>query len=209
MKRGFTLIELLVVIAIIAILAAILFPVFAQAKEAAKRTSCLSNLNQLGKASMMYMSDYDDSYYPHRFNCRDSSNAFATCPAYVGTGGVLLPEAQMLTGGALDRYYWVYIIQPYTKNYNVFKCPDTPNGFIPGAVTAPLCSGAGCTGNGYGGQNSYGHNDAWLSPAARSRIPWATLPPLAATSVPRVSSTIMIVDGTYYGQSPTSPTRAA
>jgi prepilin-type N-terminal cleavage/methylation domain-containing protein len=60
MKRGFTLIELLVVIAIIAILAAILFPVFAQAKEAAKRTSCLSNSNQLGKAMLMYMGDNDD-----------------------------------------------------------------------------------------------------------------------------------------------------
>lgn len=59
-KGGFTLIELLVVIAIIAILAAILFPVFAQAKEAAKQTSCLSNTKQIGTASMMYENDYDD-----------------------------------------------------------------------------------------------------------------------------------------------------
>lgn len=61
-SRGFTLIELLVVIAIIAILAAILFPVFAQAKQSAKRTVTISNLKQLGTATMMYLGDHDDVY---------------------------------------------------------------------------------------------------------------------------------------------------
>src|SRR5678816_3817185 len=60
MRRGFTLIELLVVIAIIAILAAILFPVFAQAKAAAKKTACLSNNKQIGIALYMYLTDFDD-----------------------------------------------------------------------------------------------------------------------------------------------------
>ncbi len=60
--NGFTLIELLVVIAIIAILAAILFPVFAQAKLAAKKTASSSNLNQIGKGVMLYLGDYDDTY---------------------------------------------------------------------------------------------------------------------------------------------------
>jgi len=202
MKRAFTLIELLVVIAIIAILAAILFPVFAQAKEAAKRTSCLSNLNQLGKASMMYLADYDDTLYPHRFNCRDANNNFETCRQYLDGNGNIIPDAVMLTGGALDRYFWVYIIQPYTKNYNVFKCADAPNAFVPGALTAPACTGAGCTGDGYGGQNSYGHNDAYLSPAGAFADPAGNPQTVSATSVPRPASTIMIVDGTYYGAVP-------
>jgi prepilin-type N-terminal cleavage/methylation domain-containing protein/prepilin-type processing-associated H-X9-DG protein len=62
MRRAFTLIELLVVIAIIAILAAILFPVFAKAREAARATSCRSNLKQIGTAVMMYLQDYDETY---------------------------------------------------------------------------------------------------------------------------------------------------
>lgn len=60
--RGFTLVELLVVIAIIAILAAILFPVFARAKEAAKKTTCLSHLKQLNTAAILYAGDADDSF---------------------------------------------------------------------------------------------------------------------------------------------------
>ena len=64
-KKGFTLIELLVVIAIIAILAAILFPVFAQARQKARMTSCLSNLKQLGTGLMMYVQDYDETLTPH------------------------------------------------------------------------------------------------------------------------------------------------
>jgi prepilin-type N-terminal cleavage/methylation domain-containing protein/prepilin-type processing-associated H-X9-DG protein len=63
-RKGFTLIELLVVIAIIAILAAILFPVFAQAREKARQTTCASNLRQLGLSAMMYAQDYDQRYVP-------------------------------------------------------------------------------------------------------------------------------------------------
>src|SRR5216110_775224 len=61
-RRAFTLIELLVVIAIIAILAAILFPVFAQAREQARKTACLSGQKQNGLSAMMYAQDYDEVY---------------------------------------------------------------------------------------------------------------------------------------------------
>ncbi len=100
MRRGaFTLIELLVVIAIIAILAAILFPVFAQAREKARSISCLSNLKQLGTASIMYAQDYDEMVLPHCI--RDFSDPSG--PVYS---------------------YWFEEAMPYVKNAQVFVCPS-------------------------------------------------------------------------------------
>ena len=94
--RGFTLIELLVVIAIIAILAAILFPVFAQAREAARKTQCLNNVKQLMNGAMMYVQDYDEKY-----------------PMWDGGWGQ--PDGRM---------WWMAQIQPYVKNYGVYACPS-------------------------------------------------------------------------------------
>ncbi len=82
MKKAFTLIELLVVIAIIAILAAILFPVFAQAKLAAKKTVDLSNQKQIGTALMMYASDNDD-YYPLTSFPSKGNNWPMQCQPYI------------------------------------------------------------------------------------------------------------------------------
>ena len=99
--RAFTLIELLVVIAIIAILAAILFPVFAQAREAARKTSCLSNLKQSGIALLMYAQDYDEEL----------------CPWHAGTdsAGNTVAGAPFIDGEKFDLA-WDRLIQPYMKN---------------------------------------------------------------------------------------------
>ena len=93
-KRAFTLIELLVVIAIIAILAAILFPVFAQAKLAAKKTADLSNLKQIGTSMQIYANDNDD--------------ALGDCMVY---------------GVETETYVLNTRLMPYTKNRDIFKSP--------------------------------------------------------------------------------------
>jgi prepilin-type N-terminal cleavage/methylation domain-containing protein/prepilin-type processing-associated H-X9-DG protein len=94
-KRGFTLIELLVVIAIIAILAAILFPVFAQAREAARKTSCLSNMRQITTAGRMYVEEYDG------LSAWDSDWSFDH-----------------------PGYTWSGLFMPYIKNQGIFRCPS-------------------------------------------------------------------------------------
>lgn len=113
LKRAFTLIELLVVIAIIAILAAILFPVFAQAKEAAKKASCLSNTKQMGVANQLYLGDSDDMYVKGYYYELDGPTAGR-------------------------RVQWAYLFQPYIKNVGIFKCltdyvptpPQTSSGYV-------------------------------------------------------------------------------
>lgn len=190
---GFTLIELLVVIAIIAILAAILFPVFAKAREKARQISCISNLKQMGTATAMYNQDYDEQFYPHRFNC-PGPGASSICPQYVNN-----PDAAKFSGGSEFRYYWIFMLQPYVKNYQVFACPSNPGAFTPVSGGAPNCTGAGCVGTAYGGQNSYGHNDMYLSPAGAFQGANGQPQSVALAAVPRVASTIIICDSTYYG----------
>jgi prepilin-type N-terminal cleavage/methylation domain-containing protein/prepilin-type processing-associated H-X9-DG protein len=103
MKRsGFTLIELLVVIAIIAILAAILFPVFAQARAKARQASCLSNVKQISLGVTMYVQDYDEKY----------------------------PWCHWNSGTSVSGVHWQDSINPYSKNTQVWICPDAPDNLI-------------------------------------------------------------------------------
>jgi prepilin-type N-terminal cleavage/methylation domain-containing protein/prepilin-type processing-associated H-X9-DG protein len=110
---AFTLIELLVVIAIIAILAAILFPVFAQAREKARQTSCLSNLKQIGTAIMMYTQDYDELFPPFFAGCN------ARVPNPIDPAGTFTPS-----GLAGPRLMWQIAIYPYIKDWDVYGCPS-------------------------------------------------------------------------------------
>jgi prepilin-type N-terminal cleavage/methylation domain-containing protein/prepilin-type processing-associated H-X9-DG protein len=211
MKKAFTLIELLVVIAIIAILAAILFPVFAQAKLAAKKTADLSNLKQLGTATKIYLNDYDDTLYPHRFNCGGTSanggSATQTCSDYLGTqANGLNSTAPDQTNGAgtpvNEREYWCYLLYPYTKNYSLYKDPGAVNtAFYPGSgISVATVKGNGAqNGFNYGGQNSYGHNDVYLALSNGTDGSSSVPTPPSETSIPRIASTIEITDAGYYG----------
>ena len=119
-RQGFTLIELLVVIAIIAILAAILFPVFAQAKSAAKNITIVSNVKQTALAFQMYSGDYDDTLPPSgTMNGNGASWATGACQG--GTGGFGCPG-------------WDALLFPYTKNFDLLRSPfdKVPGGDAPG-----------------------------------------------------------------------------
>jgi prepilin-type N-terminal cleavage/methylation domain-containing protein/prepilin-type processing-associated H-X9-DG protein len=125
---GFTLIELLVVIAIIAILAAILFPVFARARENARRAACQSNLKQIGLGVMQYTQDYDEKL-PNNF---------------YGTVGVDTDPK------------WVDVIQPYVKSTQLFTCPSDSQANREFVTPSTLRTGANADKTGsYGWNNTY------------------------------------------------------
>jgi len=122
LRRAFTLIELLVVIAIIAILAAILFPVFAQAKEAAKKTQCVSDAKQTALAAIMYAGDYDDTLPKHDNNgsCTYGENPCAS-PNW---GDFRPPNNDTSTAGYAKGQAVMYwgAIEPYHKNHQISVC---------------------------------------------------------------------------------------
>jgi len=136
---GFTLIELLVVIAIIAILAAILFPVFARARENARRTTCISNLKQLGIATIMYTQDYDETFEPAQNQqwpapdgyCHDglpcsSAAQIATNISKSATTGYSYANDSWYpcTWCAAPMWMWGDQLFPYVKNKQADQCPN-------------------------------------------------------------------------------------
>jgi len=130
-RRAFTLIELLVVIAIIAILAAILFPVFAQAKEAAKKTACLSNSKQMGAASQMYLSDADDTYPIVRPVDAVTGNNYLVNYVWAAAETITTPSP-------VTRSMWANAMIPYMKNLGIWACPSGTDVNLFGETEAQL-----------------------------------------------------------------------
>jgi prepilin-type N-terminal cleavage/methylation domain-containing protein/prepilin-type processing-associated H-X9-DG protein len=191
-KSGFTLIELLVVIAIIALLAAILFPVFARARENARRTSCLSNLKQLGLGFMQYAQDYDERMAP-----------------YSGDDGGSVGTTQS-TNAEKAAAGWAVLLQPYLKSTQILQCPSEPT--RPGNPADPTA--ANYTDYAYNGQIGGG----WNSPPYAFSTPLSSFPYVGSTLLAfdtMSSSASMIVRDSgytnYYLQdgSNTNPTYVA
>ena len=173
-KRGFTLIELLVVIAIIAILAAILFPVFAQARAAARKASCQSNARQIGLGIMMYVQDFDEQY----------------CPYFSG----FTPPGTYTS----PQWYWPQLVAPYIQKANgtgigtqaqatikdlspVFRCPDAP--YNPSVLTNTS----------FGFNSSYGISDDIVDWWAPSGIQQSYVPrSMGAVAVP--ANAVLLVE---------------
>ncbi len=177
-KKGFTLIELLVVIAIIAILAAILFPVFAQAKAAAKNSADISNLKQSGLACMMYSTDYDDLFPYALDNAWNNSWSLITQP-YIKNYGVyrspfdtnLNPAASWLDG-------WAGIGVSYGANGYYHQ---------PGAHTGTACGcGLPCV---FAGVMS-----PMAQPGSCGGSDWMTSWSKSQTQVTKVAETVLITD---------------
>jgi prepilin-type N-terminal cleavage/methylation domain-containing protein/prepilin-type processing-associated H-X9-DG protein len=131
-RKGFTLIELLVVIAIIGILAAMLFPVFARAREAARKTQCLANVKNIAMAFNIYFTDYDA--FPPDETRSEVLQYFATNPG--GRSGVYCTDGTELSyrvTGMNPYLRWTVILDEYIKSREVWRCPSAkwetgPNG---------------------------------------------------------------------------------
>jgi len=162
MKRAFTLIELLVVIAIIAILAAILFPVFAQAKVAAKKASSISNVKQLNTATQIYLADYDDN-----FPLQAGQDNFGNW----AWGSWQSVPADWTTYAGINVWSqgsWFNSIYPYGKNGQLYESPNGVDLLIPGtyaAANALRVKAPYKTGYGYNGLLSSYSSTAVNSPA--------------------------------------------
>lgn len=166
--RGFTLIELLVVIAIIAILAAILFPVFALARDAARKATCQSNLKQIAAATLMYAQDYDDLFPNHSFTNWQTTH---------GRAGYVVDD---WTNPASPTN-WARNIQPYVKNRQIMVCPTAAQWATGSVITQPPIS---YIYNGFSASRSTSEApqpaDTVLAYDARQKASWATANPAGA-----------------------------
>jgi type II secretory pathway pseudopilin PulG len=206
------LIELLVVIAIIAILAAILFPVFAQAKLAAKKTVSISNQKQLGLGIIMYTNDYDDTY-PRDDGCtlNDALNtAFDNLPA--GTDPTPYCADTAAIGGYAFRdnhYSWQKWLVPYVKSTGLFIDPVQTYDQYSWSTVGELEGGYVLNIAITGAINTWG-NTSWQTTADAIRTSWLGG---TTTGIPGPADAFILMDGPFdavvpamnlYGTAPNS-----
>lgn len=166
-RRGFTLIELLVVIAIIAILAAILFPVFAQAREAARKTSCLNNVKQIGTAVTMYLQDYDETFALNLYGA----------------------------GGSPMRVYSFYDAHvPYVKNAQILTCPSEPQSQDWDSFLS-TCTGGGFASLGNFKYFAYNGNYCMFQHGTNNNLGIGTRPARHIATLPRPAEQNVFFDG--------------
>jgi prepilin-type N-terminal cleavage/methylation domain-containing protein/prepilin-type processing-associated H-X9-DG protein len=168
--RAFTLIELLVVIAIIAILAAILFPVFAQAKEAAKKTSQISNNKQTALGVIMYAGDVDDMLVM----------------GWNGSNGGIYRDTD--NSNYRTWFPWTAAIQPYVKNLDIIVDPEAPAfSFIKAANPKARSEIYSTFGLNYGYLGTFAGSD----PSGNGNYLWN---PMSSTAVNRAANTVLVID---------------
>jgi prepilin-type N-terminal cleavage/methylation domain-containing protein/prepilin-type processing-associated H-X9-DG protein len=181
-KRAFTLIELLVVVAIIAILAAILFPVFAQAREAARKSACLSNVRQLGTAFQMYAADHDDTLPP---------------AGYRGAPGGTTPDNY-------GAYRWPWLLMPYMKNMQLVLCPSDGTSYSDPKTGNYRDPGGVYYGYLWGLLPNYGYNWWYLAPDPTSSSPSTARADLSVGrslgSIVSPADTVMLADSVWTPQ---------
>ncbi|BCM90534.1 hypothetical protein IAD21_02388 [Abditibacteriota bacterium] len=168
-RSAFTLIELLVVIAIIAILAAILFPVFARARENARRASCQSNLKQIGLGIMQYTQDYDEKYPIRQY------------------GGATNGEVMS----------WRRTTYPYTKSAQIYSCPSNAQNvnFCDDSSDLTKMATYGLDASSPRFMRSYGLNANGVSNGGTAPSEYNTSQSLAA--IPSTATTILAADFSY------------
>jgi prepilin-type N-terminal cleavage/methylation domain-containing protein/prepilin-type processing-associated H-X9-DG protein len=186
--HGFTLIELLVVIAVIVIVAAILFPVFSAAREKARQVSCISNIQQLGKATMLYAVDYDETYPLGLISCSRGGHFWTVWNDQ--------PTELPCSGFQIT---WMDLLYPYVLNWNVYHCSDTQ---FPRTPFAPAGTPRELVDYSYG--VSYYFSRLYNSYDATWHQPPTTRPTLAMYEVVRPSEKVYMADsaGGVHGLTP-------
>ncbi|BDI28920.1 hypothetical protein CCAX7_009710 [Capsulimonas corticalis] len=182
---AFTLIELLVVVAIIGIIAAILFPVFAQAREKARQTSCSSNLRQLSMSILQYIQDNDET----------------------------VPMVEYTVDGAVkpnDYFTWARVVQPYAKNWSILRCPDAehdPRNAWQTPTDANFYHLQSSPSYGY----NYNYLNPWqpceTTPILTDNYGLAIIagPPVNLSQIQEPSRTVMLTDVKLFGDATSAP----